>query len=135
MVHDDISDNYNHAASMARDILMLEGYKFETQYVLPSNGGQERVAFPKPVPEVFEEVIVYPNPTSSTDIHITTTNSEGLALTLSLWTIHGKLLLETFLPDSYSTVNLPKSLPHGVYIYHIYRNDIRLKSGRLIVNP
>lgn len=131
----DISNNLSHAAVMARGILMREGYRFETRYVLPSAGGQQRIDLVNAFPVAFEEILVYPNPTNGAEVEVSTKAAEFVDLRFSLLTIHGKLVLETAISNTHTTIHLPQGLLNGIYIYQLHQNNARLGSGRLVVNP
>lgn len=126
----DFSDNPGHCASMARGILTLHGYGFETQYVLPGSSGQGQIALPGSLPNTFEGVTIYPNPTSDIVNIVIPAADKFEEIQIDVWTLTGINIFSARVIGSYNTLKLP-TLMNGAYAYRILADGDVLKTGRI----
>jgi hypothetical protein len=122
-----------HSAAIARSILMQYGYRFDTEYVLPS-AEEERQGLPSGNPKTFEELTVYPNPGTGDEVLIFIPQIGESGTVFSLWNVQGQLLFSNALDRATTSIKTPFPLSSGVYIYRINQGSSMLKCGRLIVN-
>lgn len=128
-----LSDNPGHCAAMARSILTLHGYRFETQYVLPGLSGQGQFAQQGSSSQTFEEVTIYPNPSSDGIINIVIPQAgKHPKMHIDIWSLTGVKILSSSLNGAYNIVKLP-SEHMGGYAYRISEAGIVLKSGTVLV--
>jgi hypothetical protein len=128
-----VSNNYSHAAAMARGILILEGYRFQTQYVIPSSGGEERIALPRPITAALEEITVYPNPNNGDELNIIVPDVfKYQIVSVDFWTLTGTKISSFILSEQYNRFRLPKH-PAGLYLFRICGDGTMLKTGRFAI--
>lgn len=130
----DFSNNGGHAASISRSILMLKGYKFSTNYVLPDSEPEPFSWKPSGGQILFSEVTVYPNPNNGKQLQVSIPTQVNEA-TFSLWTVRGELISMIDLSEDRLVNDVLIDIPAGVYIYHIHLNSQIVKTDRLIVHP
>ncbi|HLF64001.1 MAG TPA: hypothetical protein VI603_09615 [Saprospiraceae bacterium] len=126
----EFSENEGHSASMARSLLMLNGYRFETHYVLPDPDPEPFIWLPGNSVPTFETVTVYPNPVSGDLINITIPeHSVYKTITIEISNIIGQRVARWSLSEYHNTLKLPSG--HDVLMYRITGDGQELKTGRI----
>ena len=127
-----LSDNHGHASSMARGILSLYGYHFETIYVLPESGYEPWISFPGNPPMAFEEVYIYPNPTARDFVNIIVPCADEFDIVnVDIFTLNGMRVLSTSLRGYHNILKIPND-KNVAYLFRISAHGRTLKSGRLL---
>lgn len=122
-----------HSASMARSILTLRGHKFETQYVLPNFSVQNQIVMQGSSPQTFEEVTLYPNPSSNGILNIEIPNAGNYEkMRIDIWSLAGVKIVSNNLVGTHNSVRLSSDFKGG-YVYRITADGITLKSGRILL--
>jgi hypothetical protein len=128
-----ISNGIGHASSMARNILMLNGYRFNTNYVLPNIGTPGYNTHPAGNSIEYADYGVYPNPTDGDRITVTINNAKYEDLhTLDFWAASGKRVGTFILKGKMNNISLTGASP-GIIAYTISKNGQILSSGRLLL--
>ncbi|HLF63999.1 MAG TPA: hypothetical protein VI603_09605 [Saprospiraceae bacterium] len=124
------SENEGHSASMARSLLMLNGYRFETQYVLPDPDPEPFIWLSENSVPSFETVTVYPNPVNDDLINITIPeHSVYKTITIEISNIIGQKVAKWSLSEYHNSFKLPSG--HDVLMYRISGDGQELKTGRI----
>ncbi len=120
-----------HSASLARGILAMHGYRFETNYELPE-GIDAFKAKPTNVHKQYEGVSLYPNPNNGEIININISDFDNSdKVEFYLYTAVGVKLLNSQLTRKNTKLLLQNGYT-GICVYQIVRNGELLESGKLI---
>jgi Secretion system C-terminal sorting domain len=131
------NDDESLTSSLAKAVLMLNGYHFDPIYYLdPQRARSKQPEFDySPIAKKANNVVVFPNPTTDElYIHIDSETATENTYQFELIDMQGRIVVNELIHHGESKVNLlHSSMPSGIYTYRIMSDQAIIDSGRVVI--